>query len=346
MQCKNGTFYFEKFVVYLLPGSTDTLVIKILGLQDNFIPKKFISEPLQIGVVSRKCIAGEEQTKAGTCNKCPYGFYLLNPPDRQLNCKECMTTATCYGEDRIAPIAGYFRHSLTSDTIMECYNEKACLGGDEENLLGKCSKGYRGYMCGSCDANHVPMDQGTCKECRSRSALNIRAAVRVISITVLVLGILAMQFRMAEQDDGGHFAQLVALTKQVINHCIITAAISQVSFDWSENLDWVIQAQGVFVRYFSRYFDFNCFINGSSGLKGGGFDTIYNHLLYCCLSPLIFIAWFTLLFCVIGFVRRSFKNFKDKMISMIILVFWLLHSDICHAVFASFTCADPFETGE
>ena len=50
-----------------------------------------------------------------------------------------------------APHKYHKRLSYGSTDIILCPNKFTCLGGNKTNLLGSCSKGYRGFLCGSCD---------------------------------------------------------------------------------------------------------------------------------------------------------------------------------------------------
>jgi hypothetical protein len=98
-------------------------------MDDNGIPKSFIAKAPKFQIESRTCVSGEEQTPEGTCQKCTYGFYLIQPPDREMACRQCDVNAQCFGENLMAPRPGYFRSSNTSEDILACYSPSACLGG-------------------------------------------------------------------------------------------------------------------------------------------------------------------------------------------------------------------------
>ena len=51
---------------------------------------------------------------------------------------------------------------------MECPGEEVCLGGDENNKLGKCATGYRGPLCGDCADNFSKKDSFKCAKCPPR----------------------------------------------------------------------------------------------------------------------------------------------------------------------------------
>jgi len=93
-------------------------------------------------------------TSEGTCQICDPNYYLIDPPDMERNCKLCDSNAICFGGNKIAPREGYSRTNLSSDMIIECPTEEACLEGDEENLLGSCNIGYDGFLCGSCEEGY------------------------------------------------------------------------------------------------------------------------------------------------------------------------------------------------
>jgi hypothetical protein len=342
-QAVKGVFRFDKLIVNLQPGANETLWFHFSGVASNGVPKQFVDEPIGIRVFSRRCISGEEQTEQGTCRKCGYGFYLIDPPDRVRACLQCDINAVCYGENVIAPRDGHYRSSATSVIITECFNQKACKGGDKDHPMGVCAEGYRGYMCGSCDATWVNDDSKSCRECPSPAASGIQAGVRLIFLTALVFFILNLQNQLAETDNSV-YAAFIGLTKLIINHCTVTAAITNIEYHWSAPVSATVAVQGKVVTFLSKFVDFNCFLNGGMELGEPG-EAVYRNLIFTCLAPVTALAWFAFLYTLMGLVRGSFSALRTQLVSTALVVFWLFHADICHVVFASFACIDPEGTG-
>ena len=147
---------------------------------------------------SRRCRAGEEQTPSGTCQRCGYGFFLLHAPDRAKQCKPCDQNAICYGANLLAPRPGFFRSGPLSEQILECFNKKACLGGDLDTPTGECSDGYTGLMCGACEAGYYKQTWLTCASCGSWDSSIASALFRLLWFTVLILGIAHLNVTIAD----------------------------------------------------------------------------------------------------------------------------------------------------
>jgi len=102
--CVNGTFSFTDLTITVAPGDIQLIEFEFVGLEDNGIQREFISKPYVQAVYSRQCIAGEEQTPRGTCERCGYGFYSMAVPDGESACKLCENNAVCLGGNVMYPM--------------------------------------------------------------------------------------------------------------------------------------------------------------------------------------------------------------------------------------------------
>ena len=54
----------------------------------------------------------------------------------------------------IVPNQGYWKKNETSNLIIHCPNEEACLGSftilEYATITGNCSEGYQGFLCNIC----------------------------------------------------------------------------------------------------------------------------------------------------------------------------------------------------
>lgn len=132
------------------------------------------------------------------CEKCPFGYYLIEPAKTVQPCKACTQNAICNGTNILAPKPGYYRPNMSNDLIMECYNDVACLGGTPDNLFGNCEKGYTGFLCGSCEPMHHSKNWRTCNECPSSSISTWFAVILFLKVTLIVFLIWWLNFNFAE----------------------------------------------------------------------------------------------------------------------------------------------------
>lgn len=109
-----------------------------------------------------------------SCTPCSSGTYSLGDPYQTNACNECPDDMTCLGGDIYFPVEGYWRISETSDNVVQCFNNEACLyfinlltwyllpqrGGQQDSgrdvsLTGFCGAGYHGIACGNCDPGYA-----------------------------------------------------------------------------------------------------------------------------------------------------------------------------------------------
>ena len=99
----------------------------------------------------RACIEGESYGKSLSCLPCSPGNYLYDAQVFPGECEVCDVNANCHGKNITSPNYGYWRANATSTNFILCFNEEACLEGDETTPMANCSEGYRGIMCADCD---------------------------------------------------------------------------------------------------------------------------------------------------------------------------------------------------
>ena len=180
---------------------------------------------------SRPCLAGEEQTVQGTCNKCLRGFYLINAPDRVFSCKQCPQNAECFGGNGIAPRAGSYRTDLLANETLDCLNPAACQAGSENALEGTCTTGYRGMLCGSCQDNYYKSSWLRCDLCETQNKLIIYAFLRVLWLIVVIMSMVQLNLANAKRESKQYSAFLQQI-KLMVNHCVVMAAILSIDYKW------------------------------------------------------------------------------------------------------------------
>ena len=61
------------------------------------------------------------------CIPCGSGTYSLEDPYTAKTCNDCPDNMSCLGGRIYFPNKGFWRISATSDNIVQCYNNEACL---------------------------------------------------------------------------------------------------------------------------------------------------------------------------------------------------------------------------
>ncbi|CAN0330304.1 unnamed protein product [Ascophyllum nodosum] len=98
--------------------------------------------------------------------------------------------------------SGYWRASLDSIYIRECFNEDACNGGsDVESVDEYCSTGYEGPYCGVCSPGYGRGSSNSCHECTAEYKgimfFVFTVAVVISVIVIILLGVYLVGGRVA-----------------------------------------------------------------------------------------------------------------------------------------------------
>jgi hypothetical protein len=90
----------------------------------------------------------------------------------------------------ILPAVGNFRTFTDNSTILACPNPKACLGGDQKNIMGVCAEGYQGNMCIECQDGYYQSGNFKCNICPSKATMKFTLVIVTIEAAVLFYVIL------------------------------------------------------------------------------------------------------------------------------------------------------------
>ena len=82
----------------------------------------------------RACATGEVQTSPEMCSACPASSFSFN--SSHTACNICPSNANCSGGANLVPLSQYWHSFPSSDYIIQCPNNNACLG--DRNALLQC----------------------------------------------------------------------------------------------------------------------------------------------------------------------------------------------------------------
>lgn len=196
-------------------------------------------------------------------------------------------------------------------------------------------------MCGSCDANFVKYMWDVCTECPSYNTNLIWFMIRMFFTSLFILGICNLQANTTKTN-----IAFVNMLKIIVNHCVLMSAVSDIKYNWSNTVDSMIDYQREVVSYLSKFATFNCLINGTTETDPSLPNTsFYNSLLFSVTAPIYFIIWFSLLFILYTIFKGAPTNLREKWVCMVVVTLWCFHPDVCHMIFATFSCIDVDQTG-
>lgn len=97
-------------------------------------------------------------------------------------------------------------------------------------------------------------------------------------------------------------------------------------------------SEGHIYRTVSQYVVFNCLLSGAEDLTLTGSHAVYRQLVFALCFPVLFTAWLTVIFLFVSAIKGSWTQVNEQYKCSILIMLWLVQPDICHIVFASFSC--------
>jgi hypothetical protein len=229
----DGVYNFSNVLVYSTPGSSISLSVSVAGLETYGNSISFINSPIGIDVTFRNCVAGEEYTSSSACVACPNGTYSYTAPTSVSSCNTCSADAICYGKNITAPLPGYWRANGTTESWVTCPRADSCLGGNETNSTGMCQTGYEGVACGVCETDYSVTGAFTCAACPER----VRNIVQISFIMAFAAGYVAYLVKSTMQSANKVKPLYTVYLKIMTNHFQIIGAISNIDFDWPNQIE-------------------------------------------------------------------------------------------------------------
>ncbi|CAI2361643.1 unnamed protein product [Moneuplotes crassus] len=306
----------------------------------------------------RYCKPGEIQTSDDQCQECKPTTFTLK--ENSTECTPCMDFATCEGKDEIKVHAGYWRRSINSSSIIECPNDKACLGGfhpDNEQGPAKCNTGYRGLLCTKCDIvkgiKYQPLSGFQCSKC-PKPVLN---AIRLIAFVVLaflfLMLLIYINLRKKKESD------VSILLRILTNYIQLIAAFLTFNIKMPTNVTGLFAFTSRVSSPDETFLSFDCFIADYEIRAFAPSNELFKMVLYI-FFPIIIAAAIFALFCLIKIIHysiwaikhqcvnrnhrfESLFDLKRSMVVSMICIIFLFHPTLAVKSLAMFLCADVDE---
>eukprot|EP00347_Sterkiella_histriomuscorum_P005180 403357590 len=274
-----------------------------------------------------------------TCFICGVGYYSLQPTSNE--CSECPAHSDCQGEDKISVNKGYWRSSYYSTNIIECLNEKACIGGQittNKSLNQLCDYGYGGNLCHSCifqdDQQFTRIGNHECGLCPSKTTNLLYIIGIFIALVIALLLLLWVNLRNKKESE-------TSITIRILlNYFHILTSAS------SFNLDWPVYVQKFFGIYSAvgetaeSFISFDCFLQ-DTGFTEPGSSTYYFKVLVIVVLPLALgIIFFIVFFLKKLMFRTSFLLFQRQLIVSCIVLLFAIHPTITRMTSSLFFCME------
>eukprot|EP00347_Sterkiella_histriomuscorum_P022241 403331176 len=332
---KFGVYNFPNVIVNLEPGINAQLELEIEDMITYANSVSFIKEPFKINILTRPCQVGEKYTIDKSCIVCPTGEYLYQAPKSIVTCQKCDPNAICYGLYKVAPKPGYWRSSNTSTNFIKCPNSFACLGGNEYDPIGNCSEGFKGVMCGNCMPGFKKASDFKCTICPSQGANAVQFTGLIIFAILVCSFLVRSTINSADKEKPLYTVYMKIMT----NHFQMVSAISSIDFNWPKEIEDLQSGQSSVSNFSDSLFSFDCFLQQSGNPDDS--DTLYlQKLIFFALMPLILAIFSVAFWVILGLIKRNVTQIRDKLISTMVILLFLVHPTIAKILFQAFNCIE------
>lgn len=91
----------------------------------------------------------------------------------------------------------------------------ACLGGDQNNSMGKCVDGYKGIICGDCGNDYYKSKQFTCTVCPERIKNIIQISFILVFAVCYVIFLVRSTLNTADKEKPLYSVYMKIMTNHI-----------------------------------------------------------------------------------------------------------------------------------
>eukprot|EP00904_Undaria_pinnatifida_P004259 jgi/Undpi1/13834/HiC_scaffold_9.g03485.m1 len=276
-----------------------------------------------------------------TCNRCVFVEGDLAP-----TCREVMDHTTSDGGNvtlrELSVNKGYWRATPTSPEVLACYNADACLGG-VTGTSSYCLDGYEGPYCSICSDGYTAQLGFSCNECSENNSRGIAVAV-VLVVAVVITAVSMISYVMSGEAGLGagqgvidcltRYIPLQSVKIVIVAWQILTqfASVANVTYPglyqdllngldvFNFDLGWVLSADCIFDIDF------------------------HDRLLVSTISPITALLFLACTYATATHINHgkpeSLQNIRNKHVSMVLLLTFLVYSSVSATLFKTFACEE------
>ncbi|CAM9198733.1 unnamed protein product [Ectocarpus sp. 8 AP-2014] len=250
---------------------------------------------------------------------------------------------------------GYYRPSITSETIRECYQEDACLGGTDPERY--CATLYTGPYCAVCATDSAAGYAYSCHNCSGDSAstaLGFGVAVLVVVmlvVAVIVSDLVRVVGDEAREEDGDRRKRRCLEAVFVSCHTAIVkafplTAVKTVVVVWQITTQFGSIARNIFPTQYDDFLstiepfnlDIGIFLSYSCFMA----PDFYDRLLLATMGPFTVLAFLSATYFVAKKRNRNselaVREVQHKHLSAAAFVAFFVYSSVSFTIFQTFAC--------
>ena len=233
------------------------------------------------------------------------------------------------------PRPKYWRANSTSENYIECFNPKACLGGDELSPIGICEEGYGGILCADCLGRYYRAGAFKCKQCPSLLVNIFWSVLTSIGMigTIAVLVNSMMQLPFTKKPIYSVYLKIL------VNHLQLLQVIAKINFGWPKAIQEILNLQAFMAALPERIISVDCLLIDTVFEFATPIRLFYTRLISFNLIPFVIVIISVVFWAIKKAINKfSNKERKDKTYSTIIIMLFLFYPTIVSYLAESMNC--------
>eukprot|EP00903_Cladosiphon_okamuranus_P017273 g15917.t1 len=273
------------------------------------------------------------------CDVCSFEEQLFPP-----TCSAVLEHSTSSGGvvtlDKLIIDPGYWRATVTSEDILECYNVDACLGG-VTGSAGYCLEGYEGPYCAICSEGYTAQLGRTCSKCfGSTGGIALAASLAVVA---LVGAVAAVSYVTSGERGGkgpgtverlGRYLPLQSLKIVIVAWQILTQFTSVANISYPDVYQRFLDGLEVF------NFDLGWILSAGCVLDIG----FHDRLLISTICPIVGLLFLAGVYAAASRINRgsieTVESIWHKYVSLVLLLTFLVYASVSSTLFMTFVCEE------
>jgi len=329
-----GVFTFTQLVFSGIPTSTQNFKITTTGVDINL---KILSGDVTsyyptvvVQVIFRECVMGET-IQGIDCYVCPSGTYSLDPKEP---CNSCPSHLTCYGNFTMGPDPGYWRPDITTDVVLSCPLEEACVGSRANDsyasLIGLCGSEYEGNLCTHCRTGYSRQGKYKCGKCPGLAS-NVLISVLIIGVA-LSFGafIVILAIRGATRPR----SELAIYAKIFMNYLQMIVVAASLNLNWPSFVSSFLSSQETAGSVTEQMFSFDCLMQEMSMS-----NLYYTKIVAYSVMPAALMIFAILMWLIVRVCCRV-SELLQKSIATLVFIIFVLHPSLSKMMFSMFSCQE------
>ena len=234
---------------------------------------------------------------------------------------------------------GFWRKNNFTDSIYECPNSKACLGGLKplSQYPIECEKGYDGVLCHDCvkksidgERRYMRIGENQCSKCPDPFLNSVRIFSVLIMILFLIMMLIYFNIRKVKE------SEVSILGKILTNYLHMVSSSISFNIPFPNKLKLAITPVKSIAQSTETIISFDCFIKDMNISIVSQSEYLSKYFL-SCIMPILVCLVFVLFFGLLKICKRK-HNLKRHIIISMITIIYFFYPSLSDKIIRIFRC--------